>query len=115
MKNFAERHAFVIALLELTVLGSAGAYLGNTSNHFWFLLIVFAGLLYLLIFFFQIINKEWVCTICGKSESAGRHKFCSECGGVMHAVKKEKILCPRGHRVEKHDKFCPKCGTSLNG
>jgi len=60
-------------------------------------------------------NYRWVCTKCGEKEILGRHKFCSECSGIMHAVKEEKKLCPRGHKVDKNNKFCPKCGTSLNG
>lgn len=60
-------------------------------------------------------NYKWVCTKCSEMEIFSRHKFCSVCGGIMHAIKKEKILCPRGHEVAKNDKFCSKCGTSLNG
>jgi rRNA maturation endonuclease Nob1 len=60
------------------------------------------------------LNYNWVCTNCGE-EAFRRHKFCSGCGGIMHTRKKEKRLCPRGHKVEKDEKFCPKCGTSLNG
>jgi len=74
----------------------------------YLLLIVFATLLWLVLLIKS--KKEWVCTKCGDREILGRHKFCTECGGIMHAVKKEKILCPRGHRAEKHDRFCRKCG-----
>ena len=114
LKNFAERHIFTIAVLEAYVLGPVGVILGVTLNLLWFLLVALALLLYLLLWR-RSINARWVCTKCGKMEILGRYKFCPECGGIMHAVKKEKILCPYGHKVEKYYKFCPKCGTSLNG
>ncbi len=112
LKNFAERHIFAIALLGVCVLWPVGVILGVTLNYFWFLLVALTLLLYLLLWR-RCINTDWVCTKCVKKEIFGRHKFCAECGSIMHAIKKEKTFCPRNHRVRKYDRFCPKCGASL--
>jgi len=116
LKSFVERHILAIAVSEVLVLGPAGICLGVVFNYFWFLLVALALLLYLLLWCCDI-NRDWVCAKCGEKEILGRHKFCAECGGIMHAVKhavkRVKIFCLRGHRVSKYDKFCPKCGVSL--
>jgi hypothetical protein len=111
LKNLAERHPFGISVIGASVLVITGHLLGKI-NPLWYLLDFPAILLCLLILFFQT-NKKWVCTKCGAKEFFGRCNFCSICGGVMHSVKKERGRCPRGHRVEKYDKFCSRCGVSL--
>ncbi len=111
LKNFVKRHILAIALLGVFVLGLASTY-PSTSNYLWFLPVALALLLYLLLWH-RPYNTDWACSKCGEKEILGRHKFCAECGSIMYDMKKEKRLCPRGHRVEKHDRFCRKCGEFI--
>lgn len=110
MKNFMARHSFSLGCVAVT-LPMAGILLVKFSP--LFLLLCVLGVMVYLELYHLHFDHEWICANCGDKALIPRYRFCSKCGNIMHAVKKQKTLCPRGHRVSEYDKFCPKCGVSL--
>lgn len=112
MKNFVARHPLTVGGLVGGILWILAVVLARLYSNYY-LLIGIPALVILVGAVLLAQNWQWVCTKCGRESFSVRNKYCSQCGGVMGLIKKEKIRCPNGHYVEKWDKFCPKCSAPL--
>jgi len=114
MRDFVVKHPLMVGGLAAGILWMVAVVLASRYSYFYFLILIPALVIYVGAYVFSE-NWRWVCTKCGEEKRwAIRHKYCSECGGVMGLAKKEKPrFCPNGHHVDKWDKFCSKCKSPL--